>query len=522
MTSKYWLILITFLAFLIRIYQTNYVPLLWDEASIGYNAYSIIKTGKDEYGVRLPLIFKSFGDYKPGLYIYLTIPFMADLGLTPLAVRLPSIIIGSLTPLFLYLLIISISPKSKILALLSALLLTFNPFNILFSRGAWETNVLTFELILASLLFIRHKYFWSSIVFGLTLFTYQGGKIMSPIIIFALLFIFRTTTKNILLRFFPPLIIFVIPIAIGLLTQNNSNRLQVFSLWSYSQNQTEVNQIIAESSQLDYNLFHNQVFFFLRGFWERYFNNFSPRFLVFEGDWQVARHSAPYIGVILYPSLLFLYFGLFKKLSSKLSPLTWFFLIWLLIAPLASALTRDSIQPVRDMSFSIPLVFFIASGLKLITSHWLKILVFFLYLISFIYYSDLYFNHFVKTKPSEHLYGYEQAVNYLSVNASDKSDIYFSDFYGQPYIFYLFFNRYDPTKYQTQANLIVNGLDTGKVTQIDNIHFETPNFNGLKNKPKQLMIFSFDDAIRQGIDLSLLTPLSPINNTSTFYGYQTN
>jgi len=522
MTSKYWLILITFLSFFIRIYQTNYVPLLWDEASIGYNAYSIIKTGKDEYGQTLPLIFKSFGDYKPGLYIYLTIPFIADLGLTPLAVRLPSIIIGSITPLLLYLLIVSISPKSKKLALLSAIVLAFNPFNIHFSRGAWETNVLTFQLILASYLFIRHKYLWSSIIFGLTLFTYQGGKIMSPLIIFSLLIIFRPSFNNFLIKFTLPLAVFTIPVLFGLLTQNNSNRLQVFSLWSYSQNQTEINQIITESNHLDYTLFHSQLFFFLRGFWERYFNNFSNRFLIFEGDWQIARHSAPYIGVILYPSLVFLYLGFFKRLVSKLTPLTWFFLFWLLTAPLAAALTRDSIQPVRDMSFSVPLVFFIATGLKLLSSNWSKALIFFVYLLSFIYYSDLYLNHFIKTKPQEHLYGYEQATKYLLANSEDKTDIYFSDFYGQPYIYYLFFSKYDPVKYQSQADLMTNGLDTGKINQIDNIKFETPNFNSLKSKPHQLLIFSYDDAVRQGIDLSLLTPLSPINNTSTFYGYQTN
>ncbi|MBU4431115.1 hypothetical protein KKB16_03350, partial [Patescibacteria group bacterium] len=65
--TKIILLLITLTAFFIRIYKTNsYPPLLWDETAIGYNAYSILKTGKDEYGEFLPLIFKSFGDYKPG------------------------------------------------------------------------------------------------------------------------------------------------------------------------------------------------------------------------------------------------------------------------------------------------------------------------------------------------------------------------------------------------------------------------------------------------------------------------
>lgn len=522
MSHKTWLVIITILAFLIRIYQTNFVPLLWDEASIGYNAYSLIKTGKDEYGQSFPLIFKSFGDYKPGAYIYLTIPFIATLGLTPLAVRFPSIILGSLTPLMLYLLVKAISPTSKKTALLSAIVLAFNPFNILFSRGAWETNILTFELILASHFFVKNKLLLSSLIFGLTLYTYQGGKIMSPILILTLLLIFKPKIKSFSSKFVLPLFIISLPVFYGLLSQNDSNRLQVFGLWSYIQPQTEINTIILESNELDYDLFHNQVFFFLRNFFERYFNNFSPRFLAFEGDWQVARHTAPYVGVLLYPPLIFLYLGLFKKLSSKIKPITLFFLVWLLLAPIASALTRDSIQPVRDMSFSIPLVYFISAGLSLINSKWLASITILSYLLSFLYFSDLYFNHFVKNKPQEHLYGYQQAVSYLLENQNHQKDIYFTDFYGQPYIFYLFYSHYDPAKYQSQANLVTNGLDTGKIEKIDNIHFEAANFNSIKNKPNQLIILSYDDAVRQGIDLNLLTPISPINNVSTFYGYRTN
>jgi len=57
---------IFFIGFLIRFYlSSTYPPLLWDEAALGYNSYSILKTGKDEYGSVLPIIFKSFGDYKP-------------------------------------------------------------------------------------------------------------------------------------------------------------------------------------------------------------------------------------------------------------------------------------------------------------------------------------------------------------------------------------------------------------------------------------------------------------------------
>jgi len=176
------------------------------------------------------------------------------------------------------------------------------------------------------------------------------------------------------------------------------------------------------------------------------------------------------------------------------------------------------------MSFSIPFLYFTGYGLFTILKKYrlLSGLIIFIYILSFVYYSDLYLNHLYKVKPKENLYGYSEASQYLISNYSDKKDIYFTDFYGQPYIYYLFYSKYDPATFQKQANLITTSFDTGKITKIDNIHFETPDFNSLKTKPQQLLIFSHDDVLRQGIDLNLLTPISPVNTFSTFYGYQTN
>src|SRR3989344_4938577 len=92
-------ILITALAFLLRFWRLGEIPngLYQDETAIGYNAYSIIQTGRDEYGKSLPLYFKSFGDYKLPVYIYATVPSILMLGLTELAVRAPSALFGSLS-----------------------------------------------------------------------------------------------------------------------------------------------------------------------------------------------------------------------------------------------------------------------------------------------------------------------------------------------------------------------------------------------------------------------------------------
>ena len=105
---------ILILAAILRIWQLGSLPpsLTPDEAALGYNAYSILKTGRDEYGKLLPVIFKSFGDYKPGFYIYTTVPFIAIFGLTEFAVRLPSAIAGVIAVWLMYLIVKKIRLKN--------------------------------------------------------------------------------------------------------------------------------------------------------------------------------------------------------------------------------------------------------------------------------------------------------------------------------------------------------------------------------------------------------------------------
>ena len=69
---KYLLFLIIILALILRFYQLGRTPvsLEWDEVAIGYDAYSILKTGRDQYGKFLPLTFRSLDDYKPPIYEY--------------------------------------------------------------------------------------------------------------------------------------------------------------------------------------------------------------------------------------------------------------------------------------------------------------------------------------------------------------------------------------------------------------------------------------------------------------------
>ena len=118
--KKYWatiaLCLIVLLATILRLWQLGLVPPSpdWDEVSLGYNAYSVLHTGKDEYGRFLPVIMESTGDFKPALYAYLAIPSIALFGLNVFATRLPSAIVGIFAVLACYFIVIELFSGKRV------------------------------------------------------------------------------------------------------------------------------------------------------------------------------------------------------------------------------------------------------------------------------------------------------------------------------------------------------------------------------------------------------------------------
>ena len=192
------ILIVVVLAFILRIYSISKLPpgLYDDEVAIGYNAYSILTKGTDEYGTPFPLTFRSFDDYKLPGYIYLdTIP-IALFGKNAFAVRLPSVISGTLTVLFLYLFLENLlslefepsKKKFRNLPLLSAFILAILPWHIQFSRAAYESVLaLCFFMIgcWQSIVFYKNKrilYLLTSLFFfTLASYTYHSFRILTPI-----------------------------------------------------------------------------------------------------------------------------------------------------------------------------------------------------------------------------------------------------------------------------------------------------------------------------------------------------
>src|SRR3989344_8177489 len=137
-----------FLAIATRLYKLGEATqgLYLDEAAQGYNAYSILKTGKDEFGKTFPIVFRSFNDFKTPVYIYLVVPLIPVFGLTKFTVRFPSFFFSILTIPLIYLLIKKIAPQRNAEGpgLITSILLALSPWHILFGRTNFECNVALF------------------------------------------------------------------------------------------------------------------------------------------------------------------------------------------------------------------------------------------------------------------------------------------------------------------------------------------------------------------------------------------
>ena len=88
-----------------------------------------------------------------------------------------------------------------------------------------------------------------------------------------------------------------------------------------------------------------------------------------------------------------------------------------------------------------------------------------------------------KEYATDWMYGYKQAIT-QNYDFSKYNQVIFTNEYGQPYIYYLFYSKYPPEKFQSQAVLERESVDVGTVKKIDNIEFRKVNWpsdRGLEN-----------------------------------------
>jgi 4-amino-4-deoxy-L-arabinose transferase-like glycosyltransferase len=436
--KTFLLFLIIILAAILRVYKITENPpsLYWDEVAIGYNAYSINQTGKDEWGISWPTLFRSYDDYKPPVYIYTVALFQKVMGPTDLSVRLPSAIAGILTVIFIYFLTKELFGTPHY-SLLAALLLSTSMWHIQFSRAGFEANLALMFVVLAVWLFlmaIRENIkllFLSLLSFILSVASYANAKLFVPPFLLILMVLnAETLKKNFkqVLMIFAISAIFFIPVLPIYFSKEGNLRAASES-------------ILTQEGNLWVN------------FQKNYLGNFSFDYLFFHGD-QAGRHSVKKLGELYLWQLPFFLIGAYQLIREK-NKFSLLIFAWLLLAALPPALTKVSPHALRGLLMVIPLQIIIAVGLL---RFWKLAIPFALF--SLLLYLHIYYVHYPKAYSADWQDGFEATISYLKTVVNDYDDIYIHESIPEEYLKWYRFSGYS---YYNLANMPVRKNPDKKV-----------------------------------------------------------
>lgn len=442
-------------------YPTGFTP---DEADFGYNAYSLLLTGKDEWGTpAYSLLYqnlRSFGDYKLPLYAFLAVPTVKFLGLNEFATRLPNAIFGTLSILSISLLAHELF-RRKGLTVAVAFLVAISPWSVSLSRGAFESNLVTFFLPLAIYFYLRSQFALSGFIFALDLYSYHSTRLITPFVLLALYIFYRPKfTKSFIVGIIV-LIIFSLPAGISYLGAGQG-RLSDVSILHPTDNWSGVADRRFQDTQAGLSdklsrLFNNKLTYFIQQTGDNYLSYLSPQFLFTQGAGEATYGMIPGRGVFYLVEGLFLILAVFELIRHP-SRASIFLFSLVLAGPLPATFAKGLGFSANRAAPIFPfLIVFIAFGLvKLFDrcrDHFraIGLLVVAVYTISLSFFIEDYLYHAPRLNAPAMSYGWSEAVNRFKPISGQYSEVKVSRSLSEPQIFIAFYWPVPPSDFQAAS-----------------------------------------------------------------------
>lgn len=472
----YLLALIFIVGTFFRFYNLGEFPigLHRDEAFLGYNAYSILKSGKDMSGQFLPLHLESF-IYSPAGYVYFSIPFIFLFDLSAFSVRFASAFFGSMTIIITYFLTKELfKGKNRLIPFIASTMIAIVPWHINLSRTATENTIVVFFISLAVLLYlcwIKNSKFLlllgSFISFAITIFVYQAPRVFLPLFIPLMIFIFVKSYKDkikILQQIILYSIFVIIPLFFILSSKDLSLRIRTVSIFATDQTQLVLDEQIrgdgvANVSNSLARTFHNKLIGYSSAFLQNYFKHFTYDFLFTDNSFP-ARYKVPLFGILYILDLPLIILGVLYLLKNEKKVGT-FLIGWLLIVPIGSGLTFDDIPNMQRTLIAFPALSVISAfGLFTIISYLSKqhlltkafiasFTIFAAFNITF--YLHQYYIHSNTYRPWIRQDGYKELVNQVNNLLPNYKKVVITNRESAPTIFVLFYNKFNPEIFQKET-----------------------------------------------------------------------
>ncbi|PIP52664.1 hypothetical protein COX09_00210 [Candidatus Beckwithbacteria bacterium CG23_combo_of_CG06-09_8_20_14_all_47_9] len=409
MAEKIKIALVLSLAAILGFFRISRVPpaLNWDEAAIGWNAKTIWEMHLDEFGTRWPISFRSFGDYKAPLYIYLTAPVVGIFGSNEISVRLVSVMAG----------ITSVGLMYFIGGFAAAVLLAISPWHILLARPALEAN-LALMWILAGIYLFKLAgekrpilLIGSAISFVLSMYSYQSPKIFVPVFVLGLLIIYRSALKPVW-RWL---------IIAGVIAGAAIYPLIKDGLGAGGRRFAMTSVFYQPANNLPLTLAKN------------YLAHWSPRWLFLSGG-ETGRSQMRQTGMLLFVTAPFFIIGLMALWKKRKKAWSRVLFWWLLTAPVPAMIGFEVPHPIRAYQLLPVLTIITAVGIKEFSTR-SRLILYTLLVVNSLYFFYQYFIIYPVESARDWQYGYKQAA-VVAREWEDRVDkVIISSYYGQPYVF---------------------------------------------------------------------------------------
>ena len=513
---------------LIRFWRLGIAPagMTWDEAAIGYNGFAIWNTHRDEWLERMPVSFRSFGDYKAPLAIYLNGFFTYLFGLNLWAIRLPFALSGGLSvvgvAILVYLLIQAkiltfSSLNTKNASLLSLVLIGLSPWHILFSRVGFESGMALSEIIWA-VIFLLIYLLWQKqkrnlsllsllfavILFASSFYTYHSAKLTVPVLMmFGSIWLMKCQKLKlkVILPALLMLTILVFPVFRDSIFGKGLTRAGVTVFAQHG----IIKGVILSSQGL--------------------LNHLAPKFLIL-GATDSLRHSTGKMGVLYPTDYLFFCIGIMSSLfaiwkKSRKQAGFVFAVMWIAAGLLPAAIGVEQPHPNRALLALPGFILLSLIGFDYFLA-WIKNLsmvlrrtIIFFLVFTHLFFANFflrdYFTEYQARSSDEYLSGYLKVFDLIwdyhhGQNGKPKvKQIVMTSEYGQPYIYALLTGKISPYAYHAGALvkfLFVDQPSVGDLMRENALIVTGPEVAGLDPKLATETIYDGAGKVRFNLFLS--------------------
>ncbi len=463
--NKYNIILyiILVVGFITRSVGININPkgLNVDEASSGYDAYSILEFGCDRNGNKFPVFLEAWGSGQNALYSYLMIPFIKLFGLNVITTRLPMVILGCISLIVWYNLLNEV--KNKKFAIIGLSFLVICPWNIMKSRWGLESNIFP-DFVLYAIYFIVKfiktnnvsKLYIASILLGISSYTYGTSYFFLPIFCIImyiyLLYTKKVNIKNVILSFS---IIFIIALPIMLYIIINTFDLNQIDLGIITIPKLPVNRYEEQTSIFNGNILTKSIKNFVK----------SLKLLLTQDD-GLSWNCIPGFGFFYIISIPFLVYGIIysiknkeeiKKYESAID--IWFISSFLLMF----VLNEVNINRINVLIY--PLIYYVINGIYIVVAK-RNIISNSIILIVYIAFFVMFMCSYIFLKPANNytfVDNIKEVIEYVE-KVKDRK-IYIEYAFKEPYIYVLYYTKYNTHDFIDSVQYI----DNENLGKFDNI-----------------------------------------------------